>query len=195
MSAPHARTAAKDLPTAPEFDEMVQPHLSRLFAAGRRLTGNESDAEDLLQDTLFRAFRNREKFQLGTNLAAWLLKIQTNLFLNAVRQRKSRPPLVDIDIAEAFYREARNVDSPSSPRHLPLEECLDDEVIAALGDLPEDFRTVVSLAVFESFTYAEIAETVGCPIGTVMSRLYRGRRLLREKLSAYAQRSGIRTES
>ncbi len=195
MSSSTVRTAKKDLPNAQQFDEMVQPYLDRLFGAGRRLTGNDRDAEDLLQDTLLRAYRHRDKFELGTNFRAWLLKIQTNLFLNSIRQRKNRPGLVDIEIAEAFYQEARSVDSPSSARHLPLEECLDDEVLRALGELPEDFRTVVNLAVFESFTYAEIAEAVGCPIGTVMSRLFRGRRLLREKLSAYAERSGIRTES
>ncbi|MEQ8762433.1 MAG: sigma-70 family RNA polymerase sigma factor [Planctomycetota bacterium] len=186
------RTRREDLPSAEEFEEMVKPLLDRLFAVGRRLTGNEKDAEDLLQDTLLRAYRNMEKFELGTNLGAWMVKIETNLFRNAYRQKKIRPGRTDFEIAEAFHEEARCHESPD---RLPTEELLDDEVLRALQEIPPEFRAVVDLAVFEGFSYAEIAEAIGCPIGTVMSRLFRGRRLLREKLREYAERTGMQIES
>ena len=170
-------------------------YIDSLFRTALRMTGNQLDAEDLVQETYLRAFRSLDRFEPGTNLRAWLFKILTNAFINDYRKRTRRPRSASLDGVEDYYLYAHVIDSgiqPSASR--PEEEVLasltDDRIIAALAALPDDFRQVVLLADVEGFTYREIAEIVGIPIGTVMSRLHRARRRLRAALVGDIRPSG-----
>ena len=172
------------------------PFTGGLYSAALRMTRNPSDAEDLVQETYLRAYRAYDSFEEGTNLRAWLYRILTNTFINWYRSRQRRPSEVDVDEVEDLYlyrRLGRTEvgDAARSTETEVLEHIADDEVKAALDALPENFRLAVYLADVEGFSYQEIADIMGTPIGTVMSRIHRGRKALQKSLYDYAQKRGL----
>lgn len=166
-----------------EFEVDVLGHMDGLYAVACRMTRNPADAEDLVQDALVKAMRSRDQFNAGTNLKAWLFKILTNTFINKYRRGSlekdilggpESKPLSDGWMSVASMRQMHD------PETQALRPLLEKEVARALEELPEDFRLAVLLSDVEDFSYKEIADVLGCPIGTVMSRLHRGRRMLQE---------------
>jgi RNA polymerase sigma-70 factor (ECF subfamily) len=176
-----------------EFESLTLDHLDPLYAAALRLTKNERDAEDLVQDTFLRAYRFFDKFERGTNIKAWLFKILTNTFINRYRRKVKERSVVEDErdtVHERFM--SRDVtESTSNPEQYFFDRLLSDDVLAAIDALPLDFRMVVILADLQEFSYKEIAEILDCPVGTVMSRLYRGRKLLQKYLLGYAVEQGV----
>lgn len=180
--------------TRREFEELTLEHLDPLYSAALRLTKNERDAEDLVQDTFLRAYRFFDKFERGTNIKAWLFKILTNTFINRYRRKVKERTVVEGAERETVHERfisRRATDYASNPEQFFFDRLLSDDVLQAIDGLPVDFRLVVILADLQEFSYNEIAEIVGCPVGTVMSRLYRGRKLLQKKLKEYARGSGM----
>jgi RNA polymerase sigma-70 factor (ECF subfamily) len=177
-----------------EFESEALPHLDALFGTALRLTRNERDAEDLVQDVVLRAYRYWAKFEKGTNCKAWLFKILTNTFIN--RYHKGRR---DQEMALAAADEAHTTDilshevtqSSRDPEGAIASRLLSGDVVRALEALPSDFRLAVLLCDVEEFSYKEIAEIMDCPVGTVMSRLHRARRMLQRTLHDYAVEQGI----
>jgi RNA polymerase sigma-70 factor (ECF subfamily) len=190
-----AQTAAAEDPALRErFERDVLPMLPSLYGAALRMTRNPADAEDLVQDTYLRAFRGFASFREGTNLKAWLYRILTNSFINTYRKRQREPQTVegpdDLDEWYLFDRlGARSVEGSAEDQ--VLEQLPDDEVKGALESLPENFRLPVLLADVEGFSYKEIAEIMDTPIGTVMSRLHRGRKALEKALWDTAKERGL----
>jgi RNA polymerase sigma-70 factor (ECF subfamily) len=179
--------------TAWDFDSLVMPYLDSLYNTAYRMTRSSEDAEDLVQETFFKAYKYYDKFQEGTNLKAWLFKILKNTFINNYRKKKLQPRSVDFaEIEDSFERIVRRdaSDQPADPESVYFNGVLDDDVRKALESLPYDYRMVVILADLEDFSYKEIAEILDCPVGTVMSRLYRGRKLLEKALLKYARLHG-----
>jgi RNA polymerase sigma-70 factor (ECF subfamily) len=184
--------AARDL-----FEEQAIPFMDQLYAAAMRMTRNPSDASDLVQDTFVKAYAAFGQFQQGTNLKAWLYRILTNTFINGYRKNQRNPYQGTIDELEDWQlggaesvtqgRSTRSAEAEAID-HLP-----DSDVKDALQSIPEDFRMAVYFADVEGFSYQEIADIMKTPVGTVMSRLHRGRRMLRELLAEYAQERGIAT--
>jgi RNA polymerase sigma-70 factor (ECF subfamily) len=178
------------------FAELTLPHMASLYNAALRMTRNRADAEDLVQETYLRAFRGFSGFEEGTNVKAWLYRILTNTYINSYRAKKRRPDESDIDDVEALYlyRRLGGLEGATAGRSAE-EEVLDRfteaEVKEALESLPEQFRMVVLLADVEGFSYKEIAEILDIPIGTVMSRLHRGRRGLQKRLYEFGRRRGL----
>jgi RNA polymerase sigma-70 factor (ECF subfamily) len=168
------------------FEEQAMPFMDQLYAAAMRMTRNPADASDLVQETFVKAFAAFRQFQQGTNLKAWLYRIQTNTFINTYR-KKQRDPYQGTR-AESATRASGSTRSAEAEAidHLP-----DSAVKDALQKVPEDFRMAVYFADVEGFSYQEIADIMKTPVGTVMSRLHRGRRLLRELLADYARDRGI----
>ena len=165
-------------------------HLDALYRTALRMTRNPEDAEDLVQETYLRALRALNQFQEGTNLRAWLFKILTNAFINQYRRRSRAPRSESIDDVEDFYLYQHLIDnglqsSSPNPETEVLERLVDDDIVKALEDLPEQFRQVVLLADVEGFSYREIADILDIKIGTVMSRLHRGRRRLQKTLAPF----------
>ena len=190
-----AQAAAADDPALRErFERDVLPMLPSLYGAALRMTRNPSDAEDLVQDTYLRAFRGFATFQEGTNLKAWLYRILTNSFINTYRKRQREPQTVEgpDDLDEWYLFDklgAQNVEGSAEDQ--VLDQLPDDQVKKALESLPENFRLPVLLADVEGFSYKEIAEIMGTPIGTVMSRLHRGRKALEKALWETAKERGL----
>jgi RNA polymerase sigma-70 factor (ECF subfamily) len=179
------------------FADLAMPYMSALYAAAMRMTRNPTDAEDLVQETYLRAYRGFGGFKEGTNLKAWLYKILTNTFINQYRARKRRPEQVDLDDTEDFYLFRRlggleAVDAARTPETEVLDSIPDAEVKQALESLPEQFRMAVILCDIEGFSYKEIAEILDVPIGTVMSRIHRGRKLLQKRLWDFAGEHNLR---
>ena len=168
------------------------PYADALFGTALRLTRNRQDAEDLLQETYLRAFAHYDGFREGTNLKAWLFRILKNGFINRYRQQKAGPREVDLERGGATFESALEEAVPpaATPEDELLGRSLDGDVARALASLPEDFRLVIELVDLQDFSYREVADILEIPLGTVMSRLYRGRRLLEETLLAYGKRRG-----
>ncbi len=170
-------------------------YVDALHNLARYLTGNETDAEDLVQETYARALKATRQFTPGTNLKAWLFRILTNTFINSYRRKQTQPEFTELEGVDEFslYRRMTGAgaasDAPNPETEL-LNSLVDSEVKDALADLPERFRSVVLLDV-EGFSYKEIAEMLGIPIGTVMSRLHRGRKFLQKRLLELARERGI----
>ncbi|MDE3057907.1 MAG: sigma-70 family RNA polymerase sigma factor [Bacteroidota bacterium] len=163
-----------------------------LYNYAMRMTGNPDDAHDLLQETYLKAYRFWDKYEKGTNIRAWLFRIMKNTYINLYRKTVKEPDTVDYDEIKNFYNTIKDESAdPNDLQEKLFGQLLDDEVAKALESLPEDFRTVVILCDIEGLTYEEIAEFVECPVGTVRSRLHRGRKLLQGKLFEYAKSRGF----
>ncbi len=179
--------------TRAEFEGLVASHLDTLYAAAMRLTRNGKDAEDLVQDAVLRAYRFFDKFERGTNFRAWLFKILTNTFINRYRRVVKERALVEGPEQEAVQQQfvSRDAaDHASDPERHFFDRLVSDDVVKAVDALPVDFRMVVILADLQEFSYKEIADILDIPVGTVMSRLFRGRRLLEKALLSYAAEAG-----
>ena len=179
-----------------DFPEQAMQYAPQLYSAAMRLTRNSADAEDLVQDTYLRAWRSFATFQEGTNLRAWLYRILTNSFINKYRAKQRRPDESGMDNIEDLYlyRRLNTLDSALASRSAEdtmFELFTDDEVKQALEDLPENFRLPVLLADVEGFAYKEIAEMLDIPVGTVMSRLHRGRKAMHKLLYDFASEHGL----
>ncbi|HZL80692.1 MAG TPA: sigma-70 family RNA polymerase sigma factor [Demequina sp.] len=177
-----------------DFETDALSFMDQLYAAALRMTRNSADAEDLVQETYAKAFAGRDKFTPGTNLKAWLYRIQTNAFINTYRKKQREPKRTDSENVEDWQLAAAAEHQSAglaSAEQLALDSIGDDDVRNALSELSGDFRMAVFLSDVEGFAYKEIAEIMGTPVGTVMSRLHRGRRMLREKLRDYAAERGI----
>jgi len=173
-----------------DFESLVLEHIDMLHAVALRLTRNKADAEDLTQNALVKALRFHDKFKEGTYIKAWLLTILRNTFINEYRRKARRPAVVELTGTEAAEERSPDREVPigiTGDTREGLMELLDDRVKKAIEALPEDFRGAVIMADLEDMSYKEIAEAMGCPLGTVMSRLYRGRKLLRDALGDYAK--------
>jgi RNA polymerase sigma-70 factor, ECF subfamily len=175
-----------------EFEREAIPHSDILYNYALRMTGNADDARDLLQETFLKAFRFWDKYEKGTNVRAWLFRIMKNTYINVYRKAVKEPDTVDYNDIQNFYNIIRENSADGNDLQEKLfGHLLDDDVTKALEALPEEFRTVVILCDIEGLTYEEIAEFVECPVGTVRSRLHRGRKLLYAKLFDYAKKRGF----
>jgi len=168
------------------------PHIDSMYNFAFRLTMDEDDANDLVQDTYLKAFRFISSFEQGTNAKAWLFRILKNSFINDYRKKSKEPSKVDYQEVETTYNseEASDTTYTVDLRADAVQELIGDEVANALNALPVDFRTVIILCDIEGFTYEEMAKILDIPIGTVRSRLHRARNLLKEKLKSYASSMG-----
>jgi len=178
------------------FTDQAMDFMPALYSAALRMTRNPADAEDLVQETYLKAYRAFESFQEGTNLKAWLYKILTNTYINAYRARQRHPDPVDVEDVETLYLYRRIGESSASGAGLSAEEealerFTDEEIKQAVEELPDAFRIAVILADVEGFSYKEIAEITEVPIGTVMSRIHRGRRALQKALERYGRQHGL----
>jgi RNA polymerase sigma-70 factor (ECF subfamily) len=160
------------------------------------LTKNETNADDLVQETFLKAFKFLKNDKEIDNVKAWLFKILINTFINKYRKDKREPSLVDFDSVEAFHESIQEEAQMSSiiENEAEFSKLLDDDVKKALEELPDDFRVVILLSTVEGFSYKEISKMVDCPVGTVMSRIYRGRKMLKERLADYAKKHGYERE-
>lgn len=177
------------------FDRELMPHIQSMYNFAFRLTQDEDDANDLVQDTYLKAFRFINSFEKGTNAKAWLFRILKNSFINDYRRKSKEPSKVDYQEVETYYdsEEMAGTAQTTDLRAETVQELLGDEVTNALNALPVDFRTVLILCDVEGFTYEEMAKILDIPIGTVRSRLHRARMLLKEKLKGYASSMGYDT--
>jgi RNA polymerase sigma-70 factor (ECF subfamily) len=178
------------------FADQAMEFMPSLYTAALRMTRNPADAEDLVQETYLKAYRAFHTFQEGTNLKAWLYRILTNTFINAYRSKKRKPEQADIEDVEDLYlyRRLGGLEAAAAGRSAEeevLDHITDSDVKAALESLPENFRMAVLLADVEGFAYKEIAEILDIPIGTVMSRLHRGRRALQKALFEFGMERGL----
>jgi len=178
-----------------EFEQVALVHIDSVYNVALRMTRNKSDAEDLVQETYLKAFRFFAKFQAGTNCKAWLLKILTNLFNNKYRQRIKEPPQVSYDEIEEDFLYSRllkeTLEPNENPEQILFSRIVEDDVKKVMDNLPEEFRMVVILSFIEDCSYKEIAEIMDTNIGTVKSRLHRGRTMLQKALYEYAKKRGF----
>lgn len=178
-----------------DFEEEIIPHLDAMYNFALRLTSDPSDAEDLVQDTIVKAYRFFSSYEKGTNAKAWLFRILKNSYINNYRKKSKKPNQVDYDEVSTFYETIRAERTDTSDLEDKMfRDLIDDDISNALDELPEDFRTVVLLCDVEGFTYEEIANMLDVPIGTIRSRLHRGRNLLKSQLMEYAQERGYRPD-
>jgi len=181
-----------------EFERVTLPQLSHLYTSALYLTKDKAEAEDLVQETYLRAFRFFDKFETGTNVRAWLLSILRNLFINRYRRKRREPTTVDWEKIDEVYDSMveqgwdKGRDNPE--QHF-VSQMMDDEVEAALKELPEEFRTAIVLVNIDGLSYQETAQVMECPVGTVRSRVSRGRRLLQVALRDYASQRGLINQS
>lgn len=192
------QTPTRDTPPPIDFEGAALSHAPALYSVAVRMTGRPSDAEDLVQDTLLKAIRAQHQFEEGTNLRAWLLRILTNTYINRYKRgvlersllgNESLDPVSDNWTGNATLRSLRE------PLAQAERSMLEAEIQSALAELPEDFRLAVLLVDVQELSYKEAADALGCPIGTVMSRLHRGRRLLKTRLKAQAEALGLLVEA
>lgn len=178
------------------FERDALVFTDQLYAAALRYTKNPEDARDLVQDTYLKAFTSFHQFEEGTNLRAWLYRVLTTTFINTYRKGQRQPKIAQAELEDwqLAQSQSHTSDLGKSAEVEALENLPDSDIKRALQEIPEDFRMVVYLADVEGFSYKEIAEIVGAPAGTVMSRLHRGRKQLREKLASYAKELGYTVE-
>lgn len=170
------------------FEQEALPHLDAVYRVALRLAGNETQAEDLTQETMLKAFRAWHQFRPGTNVRAWLLTILRNTFINEYRKARRTAPEVDVHAVEPFtvFEDVQETD----PEGRFFDQIVDDEILKAIDKLPEEFREALVLSDLEGLSYAEIAEVAGVPVGTVKSRIFRARQALQRQLYAYAVEMG-----
>lgn len=174
-----------------EFKKEALPHADFLYNYALRMTYNRDDAQDLVQETYLKAFRFWESYEKGTNIRAWLFRIMKNAYINRYRKEKKEPETVEYQEVENFYNVIRSGASENTDlQEAVFSNLMEDDVANAIAALPEDFRTVIILCDIEELTYEEVAAFVDCPIGTVRSRLHRGRKLLRAQLFDFARSRG-----
>jgi RNA polymerase sigma-70 factor, ECF subfamily len=185
-SAPGGQAA--DAEKRASFEREALVHLDSLYRVALRLTGNTAEADDLVQETMLKAYRAWHQFERGTNAKGWLLTILRHAFINEYRRRTRHPETVDIDAIEPFsvFQEVQDDD----PQGTFFDRIVDDEVLRAIDTLPEQFRETVVLSDVEGMSYEEIARVLEVPVGTVKSRLFRARRMLQQKLYDYAVSMG-----
>jgi RNA polymerase sigma-70 factor, ECF subfamily len=187
------KATAAPVPARNDFESQAMGFVDALYNTALRMTRNAQDAEDLVQETYFKAYKHFDKFESGTNLKAWLFKIMKNTFINNYRRKQLTPPQSDFADIEGSFESQVSEEATrqiKSPEEELLEDVLDEDVQRALDDLPVDYRMVVVLADIEGFSYKEIGDILDIPLGTVMSRLYRGRKLLEAELLRYAREHG-----
>jgi RNA polymerase sigma-70 factor (ECF subfamily) len=181
------------------FEAQALPHTDALYRTARRMTRNDADAEDLVQETMLKAYRFFSRFEQGTNIRAWLFKIMTNLYINRYRKQSRAPQELSVDEMEDFvlFRQMTEdgVYDPNRPDERVFGKLFADEVKREIDNLPDEFRTVAVLSILEGFSYQEIAEIAGLQLGTVKSRLFRGRKLLQNRLADYARQAGLLRKS
>jgi RNA polymerase sigma-70 factor, ECF subfamily len=185
-------------PPVDSFEVELLGQLDTLYAVSCRMTRSTAEAEDLVQDTVVKAMRARDQFQAGTNLKAWLLRILTNTFINRYKRGGMERDVIDGPDAESLtdaWVGATTLRAMRDPETQALSPLVEAEVQRALDELPAEFRLAVVLSDIEELSYKEIADAMGCPIGTVMSRLHRGRRMLQKTLREHALAMGIVTEA
>ena len=173
------------------FNEEFMPHIKAMYNFAHRLTYDEDDAKDLMQDTFMKSYRFINSFHQGTNAKAWLFRIMKNSFINDFRKKSKQPAKVDYQEVEGYYNSEGTQKSVTTDLRVDtVKNLIGDEITTALASLDVDFRTVIILCDLEGFTYEEMAKILDIPIGTVRSRLHRARNLLKEKLHTYAQSMG-----
>jgi len=175
-----------------DFEKEALPHMGALYNFALRMTGDEDDADDLVQETFLKAFRFFDKFEKGTNCKAWLFRILKNSYINDYRKTTKEPDKVDYEDVQNFYENIKSDEVET--KHYEMDafnNLLDDEISSAITALPEDFRTVIILSDIEGFTYEEIADFVNIPVGTVRSRLHRARKMMYAQLYDYAKNKGF----
>lgn len=190
-----AELTTQEVQKQEDFQEEIIPHLDAMYNFALRLTSDPNDAEDLVQDTIVKAYRFFSSYEKGTNAKAWLFRILKNSYINNYRKQSKQPNQVDYDEVSSFYETIRADRTDTSDlEDRMFRELIDDDISNALEQLPEDFRTVVLLCDVEGFTYEEIANMLDVPIGTIRSRLHRGRNLLKAELLEYAEKRGYQPD-
>ena len=169
------------------FEETALVHMDSIYRSALYMTKNETDAQDLVQDTYLRAFKFFDSFEEGTNCRAWLLKILRNTFINSIRRGKRQLHVVSLTEMSEYGIE---LSSDFTPEDGVFGDLFNDEIVTAMNKIPAEYRSAILLADVERLPYKEVADIMDCPIGTVMSRLHRGRKLLRENLQNYAVQYG-----
>lgn len=180
-----------------KFEEEAMVHADGLYRTALRMTRNPDDAADLVQEALVKAYRFWDRYEEGSNARAWLYKIMTNIFINNYRSKSRAPQTVAYeDIDDNFlYGQLADIRPSGNPEQQFFNKVFDTDVKKAIDELPDDFRTVVILSFLDGFSYQEIADIAGLNIGTVKSRLHRGRKLLQKSLWDYARRNGFKVDS